>query len=198
MIKIVGLLRVESMHTSLTLIFHVGGGLLALLSGAAALSVRKGSRLHQVSGNVFFATMLIMAASGAYIAYTKEVKLSLLAGFFTCYLVATAWMTIKRKAGETGFSEIGALLVAVPLCIAYLNFGLEAMNSGTGSKDGFPAGLYFFWGGRGGVCRSHGLADGQSRRGFRRATHREASLAHVPGATDCRRFVFSRSTAGVP
>src|SRR5579864_7179045 len=54
------------------LVLHIGGGTLGLLSGAIALSVRKGSPLHRVSGTVFFVSMLIMGAMAAYLAYFER------------------------------------------------------------------------------------------------------------------------------
>jgi uncharacterized membrane protein len=43
---------------------HISMGTLALASGAAAMTVRKGSPLHRQVGNVFFVSMLIMAFAG--------------------------------------------------------------------------------------------------------------------------------------
>ena len=47
-------------------LLHVSGGVIGLVSGAVALSFRKGSRAHRVAGNVFFISMLIAAAAGTY------------------------------------------------------------------------------------------------------------------------------------
>ena len=51
----------------LTLV-HVAFGSAALLTGAAALSVRKGGRFHAKAGTIFFAAMLVMAGTGAMVA----------------------------------------------------------------------------------------------------------------------------------
>ena len=42
-------------------VFHVVAGSVALLSGGAALAVRKGGRLHARAGTIFFASMLATA-----------------------------------------------------------------------------------------------------------------------------------------
>ena len=42
------------MRFSPLLIFHICAGIVGLLSGAIALTFRKGSRGHRVAGNVFF------------------------------------------------------------------------------------------------------------------------------------------------
>ena len=49
-------------------LFPICAGILGLLSGAVAMSFRKGSRRHRVAGNVFFISMLSLGASGAYLA----------------------------------------------------------------------------------------------------------------------------------
>lgn len=128
------------------LIFHIGAGLLALLTGAAALLFRKGSRRHRATGNGFVIAMLCMSASGAYIAFMKSIDLSVLSGILTFYLVATAWMTIKRKTEETGMFEIIAFLTVLAVSVSYIIFGLEVANSETGLKDGLPATPYYIFG----------------------------------------------------
>ena len=49
---------------------HISMGLVGILSGAAALTFRKGSRAHEMVGHVFFVSMLIMASMGATLAMT--------------------------------------------------------------------------------------------------------------------------------
>ncbi|SRR5260221_7409193 len=95
------------------LIVHICGGIAAILSGYLSLLVRKGSRLHRTSGDVFVVSMLFMAAGGTYIALVKSQSMNVLAGVFTFYLVTTAWLTVKRKANETGLAELGLLLLAL-------------------------------------------------------------------------------------
>lgn len=121
-------------------------GGLGLLSGAAALFARKGSRIHRSAGNAFFVSMLIMAALGTYGALRKPEVISALNGVFTCYLVTTSWVTIRRQPGVTGLFDLGALLVALATGIAQVTFGVEAANSATGSKEGFPPGAYYVFG----------------------------------------------------
>ena len=47
---------------------HITGGMVALISGAAAMSFSKGARLHRISGKVFVGPMLVMAAAGVTIS----------------------------------------------------------------------------------------------------------------------------------
>lgn len=129
------------------LILHIAAGTVGLLSGAAALIFRKGSGPHRRAGNVFFVSMLGMSASGAYIAYVTPVMISVIVGILTFYLVATAWMAVVRRTEKPGPVDAGALLVALATGIAGITFGLEAAGTDTGLKDGFAAGVYYFFGG---------------------------------------------------
>jgi uncharacterized membrane protein len=54
------------MRLSPLVVFHVCVGILGLLSGAVAMSFRKGSRGHRMYGSVFFISMLGMSGAGAF------------------------------------------------------------------------------------------------------------------------------------
>ena len=125
------------------LYLHIGGGIVGLLSGAAALAFRKGSRPHRVAGNVFFVSMLIMAAIGAGVSPFLHKPLDSIMGVFTFYLVATAWVTIRRKAGSVGRFEIGALVVALGAFAAAATFAVQATNSPKGLLGGYPPAAYY-------------------------------------------------------
>jgi hypothetical protein len=125
---------------------HICAATITVPSGSAALFFRKGSRRHRAAGNVFFISMLIMSASGAYMGFMKQQAINVVVGVLTFYLVATAWVVVKRKEGETGLLEFAALLLALAVGAAGLIFGSEAANSATGLKDGFPAVAYFVFG----------------------------------------------------
>jgi uncharacterized membrane protein len=93
---------------------HIGGALVGLVSGGAAMIVAKGQRLHRLAGNVFSIAMLTMSAVGALVApFLSEGQApNTLMGAFTFYLVATGWAAVRRKAGEIGRFEIGAAAFA--------------------------------------------------------------------------------------
>lgn len=167
------------MRMSPLVVLHVCSGLLGILSGAVAMTFRKGSRGHRVAGNVFFLSMLSMSGTGAFMAFMKyqfmnveDQIVNVMAGSMTFYLVATAWMTARRREGETGIFDWGALLVVLVDGTGMVTFGLEALYSQTGLKDGYPAALYFIWGSvallcavgdvrmlvRGGVFGAHRIA----------------------------------------
>jgi len=128
------------------LVLHICAGILGLLSGAAAMSFRKGSRWHRVAGNVFFVSMLGMSTAGAYLAFMKHQMNNVFGGVLAFYLVTTAWATGRRRDGETSIFDWGALLVALAVGAIILTYGFEVANSPTAPKDGIPAGMYFFLG----------------------------------------------------
>jgi hypothetical protein len=90
--------------------------------------------------------MLILSASGVYLALMKSQPGNVLGGTLTFYLVATAWMTARRRDGEPGVFDWGALLVVMAVGACQLTFGLEAALSPTGLKFGYPPWPYFFMG----------------------------------------------------
>jgi uncharacterized membrane protein len=118
------------------LICHVGAGALGILSGAAALSVRKGERLHRACGIVFVISMLTVSGLAAYLALfvpplfsgAAPPSASVSVAILTIYLAATAWMTVRRKDGSVGWPETGAFLVAAGVTAALLIFGLHAAS----------------------------------------------------------------------
>jgi len=128
------------------LVLHICVGILGLLSGATALSFRKGSGRHRVSGNIFALSMLSLGASGAFLGYTKHQTLNGLMGVLTFYLVATAWLTARRRDGKAVHFDWVALMVPLAVGAVLLTYGLEAASSQTGAKEGYPAPAYFVFG----------------------------------------------------
>jgi hypothetical protein len=90
--------------------------------------------------------MLSLSSSGAFLASMKSQMNNVFGGVLTFYLVATAWVTARRRDGETEMFDWVALLVALALAAVIVTYGVEAANSQTGLKDGIPAGMYFFLG----------------------------------------------------
>jgi uncharacterized membrane protein len=118
------------------LIVHILGGIVGVVSGFTALFTRKGEYWHRKSGDVFVVAMLSMAAAGAYVAFTKSQPPNMIAGAFTFYLVASAWLTVKRNENETGRLEFGLLLLGSAAAITSLIFGWEAAHRAAGSGAG--------------------------------------------------------------
>jgi hypothetical protein len=128
------------------LFLHIAAGTLGMLSGFVAVFLLKGSRRHGLAGNIFVVAMLCLSASGVYLAIMKSQPGNILGGTLTFYLVATAWLTARRRDGEPGIFDWGALLVVLAVGIVEVTWGIEAAMSPTGMKNGYPAGPYFFLG----------------------------------------------------
>jgi hypothetical protein len=122
---------------------HIGGGTLGILSGWTTMVARKGGRLHRVSGNVFFVSMLVMAGIGAAVSpFLPDARLTnTTAGVFTFYLVASGWATVKRRAGQVGGFEKAAVLV--PLAVAAFGLYLVWLGSQNGKFGGYAT-IYIF------------------------------------------------------
>jgi len=118
------------------LILHIGAGSAGIVSGYAAVSARKGERLHRVFGTVFFVSMLTVSALAVYLALFvpptsrggAPPNASVSVGLLTFYLVATAWMTVRRKEGHAGLIEKGMFVAASGIALALLIFGLRAAS----------------------------------------------------------------------
>jgi uncharacterized membrane protein len=132
------------MRFSPILLLHICSGLVGLLSGAVAMVYRKGAHGHRVAGNVFVVSMLSLAASGVYLALVKWQPGNILGGTLTFYLVATAWLTARRRSVETGFADWGGLLAAFAVLSATTTWGIQAAIDPTGLRYDYPPGPYFF------------------------------------------------------
>ncbi len=130
------------MHYPPILMLHIAAGTVGLLSGAVAVSFRKGSRGHAIAGNVFFVAMLTMASCGMYLAFVKSQSSNILGGALTFYLVATAWVTARRRQESTGLFDWGGLVVAMAVAAVSITFGYQAVTSPTGMSHDYPVGPY--------------------------------------------------------
>ncbi len=134
------------MSTSPILLVHICGGFVGLLSGFAAMTLRKGTARHGLAGNIFFVSMLCMSSAATYLAIVKSQAGNVFGGILTFYMVLTGWLTARRKDGETSPYDWVALLIPLATGAVILTFGVEAAQSATGSKAGVPTGMYFFLG----------------------------------------------------
>lgn len=135
------------MAMTLGLLVHVSAGAIGLVSGATALWARKGLPLHRQAGAVFFASMTIMAVSGAYLAFQASVFITVLAGSLTLYLVASSWLTVRRTEGRTGHLEVATLLLGVTVAAFGAALCWRAVDGVTDRLGDFsvPAEIYFIF-----------------------------------------------------
>ena len=125
---------------------HIAGGIVGILSGTAAMSFRKGSPRHALAGKVFVAAMLTNASAAVYLAVLKHQTNNIGGGILTFYLILTAWLTARRRDGETRVYDWLALLFPVVLGVLTWMNGIRVLRSGASSEDGVPVGMMFFMG----------------------------------------------------
>jgi hypothetical protein len=128
------------------LLVHISAGTLGLLSGTAAMVFRKGSPRHAWAGRVFVAAMLTMASVAVYLALGRHEPSNFGGGILTFYLIGTAWLTARRKDGETSRFDWVVLLIPVALGILTWMNGISIVRSGVDPPDGVPVGMTFFMG----------------------------------------------------
>ena len=132
------------MHYSPTLIVHICGGTIGLLSGTAAMVFRKGSPRHVVAGRVFVVSMLLMGIAAVPLAVSNHDPNNISGGIFTVYLIGTAWLTMRR--GENTVSRLDWLVLLIPLVLGIRSWiaGLMVLRSGATSLKGVPVGMILF------------------------------------------------------
>jgi uncharacterized membrane protein len=126
------------------LTLHIGGGVTGILSGATALLAPKGGPLHRAAGHVFFVSMLIMSGIGTIVSPFLPQWSNVGPGIFTFYLVATAWMTVRRPEGQVGRFEVGAFVLAWSAAAMGIVLGLLAAGSPKGLDGDSPVFFFIF------------------------------------------------------
>ncbi|HVI07223.1 MAG TPA: hypothetical protein VND65_02905 [Candidatus Binatia bacterium] len=116
------------------LTLHIAGGTLGIVSGFTAAFLKKGTRRHDIAGQIFVGAMLCMAACGATLAFMKSDVPNTLGGIMVLYLVSTAWMTARRTPGETGKFEWLAALASLSIATTDIALGMLAARSPGGMK----------------------------------------------------------------
>jgi uncharacterized membrane protein len=127
----------------LALAFHVGTGLIALVAGFIAITVRKGGMWHRRSGMVFVYAMIAMGVTAAGIA-AYEGNPTVIGGAFSAYLVFTAYTAVKPLSGDTRRMNIGLMVLAFTVATTQYAFAFIALGRPGNQIDGVPAGMMFF------------------------------------------------------
>jgi hypothetical protein len=136
----------EPMAYSPILFVHICAGTVGLLSGTAAICFRKGSPRHVLAGRIFVVSMMVMGALAINLAIERNQPNNIGGGILTIYLIGTAWLTARRKDGET--SRFDWVVLLIPLALGILTWmnGINVVRSGASSQNGVPVGMIFFMG----------------------------------------------------
>ena len=125
---------------------HIAAGGLAMVLGAVALSVKKGSTVHRRAGAVFVGAMLVMGVTAGLLGIVRDKNPvgNALGGLMTIYFVVTALMTVRAPSRWTrGITAAGAV-VAFGLALTDTEAGIEAFRSPGGVLNGVPFAMLFF------------------------------------------------------
>jgi len=127
------------------LYLHIAGGGLGIVSGMAALFAPKGSRLHRISGIIFFYSMCIAYLIGAGVAPFLDVgqRPNFIAGVFAFYLTVTSWQTIRCKERSIHWMHFVGLFIALGTAIAGAVFIQLAKSDASGTIDGSPPQAFY-------------------------------------------------------
>jgi uncharacterized membrane protein len=134
------------MRFSPVLVFHICSGVLGLLSGAASMIFRKGSRRHRLAGDAFVISMLGLGASGAAMGFMRHEAVNVAMGILACYLVTTAWRTARRGGEGAGIFDWGALMVPLAVGATLVINGVQGLRGLPGLTKGVPVPMYFILG----------------------------------------------------
>lgn len=128
------------------LVLHITGGIIGLLSGAAAISFRKGSQGHRMAGKVFVVSMLIMGACASPLALMKHQMNNVFGGLLTFYLITTAWLAGRQRNQGTSAFDWLALVMGFAIGASMLTLAFLVATGRAGQQPGVPLGMYFFMG----------------------------------------------------
>ncbi|MGC2474831.1 MAG: DUF2306 domain-containing protein [Candidatus Sulfotelmatobacter sp.] len=128
------------------LILHISAGIVGLISGAFAMTFRKGSERHRMAGDIFVVAMLTMGLCGSYLALLKHQTNNVFGGLLTFYLITTAWLSGKQRDEGPGIFDWGALAMALAIGTSLFTLGVRVMNGQAEGQAGVPIGMYFFMG----------------------------------------------------
>lgn len=117
---------------------HILTGTVALISGALSFALTKGSNSHKKFGLVFVLSMVVMAISGALLAFLATEKLNMVAGLVTFYLVVTAYLTVHPPKNNTIVVHSIFMSLGFTIGVYAIYTGLTALNNGLSSIDGNP------------------------------------------------------------
>jgi hypothetical protein len=186
------------MSFSPLLALHISAGIVGILSGAAAMSFRKGSPRHALAGKVFVISMLTMAATAVYLAVTKHQTGNVLGGAFT---LSGGYGMADRQAQRRRNKHLR-------LARASTSFGGRDCPLDFGGTGGASPDMVrkrsscwgeLFHGLRAAACCRGRRSHGGARRSLRRTAYHAASLAHVFWAVHRHRVFLPRTgQQGIP
>ncbi len=124
---------------------HIIAGSIAIIAGFISVFAVKGLKLHRKSGMIFVYSMLVLALTGAVIATLKHQPANIIGGSLAFYLVTTAFLAVRPRDQWFRWIYVAAFGAGAAISAAAFKFGLDAQRSVTGTSQGVPAGMMFFF-----------------------------------------------------
>lgn len=138
-------------------LFHILAGTLGLLGGVIALYAVKGAKLHRSSGVMAAYALLLMSASGVWLAFSRHVEANAIGGILAGYLIFTALLAVgSRPASGLRWTNIAAMVVALVFGLSCVAIGFATLAAGKGQRNGIPVPLFLIFGS---VALLAGVAD---------------------------------------
>ena len=111
---------------------HIIAGLIGLVSGAVALSARKGAKLHRKAGMIFVYAMMVVGITGTVMGLLIAEMAAVIPGALTFYLVLTSWLTVLRPVVlKFSLINLGAMLLGLTISIVSFSYGFTADGQST-------------------------------------------------------------------
>lgn len=127
------------MNAHLLLPVHVTAGMLAIILGAVALSVKKGGSIHRRSGMLFVYAMIVMGTTASILEIVRGGgAANLVSALLSVYFVGTGLTTVRPASKWTRAINATALTVAIGLAFFAILGGAKAVNSPGLSPGGVP------------------------------------------------------------
>jgi hypothetical protein len=124
---------------------HIIAGSIAIISGFISVFAIKGLKLHRKSGMLFVYSMLVLALTGAAIATLKHQPASIIGGLLAFYLVTTAFLAVRPRDYWFRLIHVVAFAFGASVSAFAFKIGFDALHSATGTSQGVPAGMLFFF-----------------------------------------------------
>jgi len=120
----------------ITLILHIIGGFMALLTGGLAMLSKKGSQVHRTNGKIYFGGMTAVFISAVILSIAHDIPFLLMVGFFSYYMVVRGYRILFLKQlgqGQRAPLLDWVILVAAGGFIVYLViWGIQQTIAGVG------------------------------------------------------------------
>jgi len=133
------------MSMTLELLVHVSAGSVALIAGAIGLIGKKGNHTHRQAGRLFVLSMVLKAITGAFIAYSSLVFITVLAGTLSLYLVLSGWLTVHKKSSQMILQSRIILALGIAVLILGIFLSLRAYNGVTDNIGDFKAPAFIYY-----------------------------------------------------